>query len=56
MIFIVAILVVLFFVGNSANAKQFLNKEECKLHKWEYVNNELECSVCKNKPGYTARE
>lgn len=57
MIFIMIILIVLFLVGNSANAKHFINKDECKMHKWEYDDTGfLICSVCKNRPGYAGRD
>lgn len=54
------ILVVMFVVSRGVRMEQKLSKFSsgpCKLHKWEYNSSGfLQCSVCRNFPGYEGRE
>lgn len=57
MIFIIILMVFLFIAGKSANMAQMINKDDCKMHKWEYDDTGfLICSVCKKRPGHLTRD
>lgn len=51
MLFVALIIIGLFVLGDLAGPTKEDFIKHCDVHKWEYINNSMVCSVCKFKAG-----